>query len=118
MAKPAATPTEHIEQVTLINLWDKLFPEVRIFAIPNGGFRHKTTAERMKAEGLRAGVPDLFVPEWRVFIEMKRQKGGRVSDDQADWLGYLAESGYTCIVAKGYEDALNQLEALGYKGVV
>ena len=108
-------PLEHAEQVTFVNEFEKAWPDVWLFAVPNGGFRHKATADKLKAEGLRPGVPDIVIPEWHVYIEMKRQKGGRLSDDQAKWLGYLAECGYTCIVAKGWEDAFKQLADAGYK---
>jgi hypothetical protein len=33
-----------------------------IFAVPNGGYRSKATAGRMKSEGLKAGVWDIFIP--------------------------------------------------------
>ena len=56
-----------------------------------------------------AGVPDLFIPAWRVWIEMKREKGGSVSTDQKDWLAYLTECGYRCFVARGAEDAKRQI---------
>ena len=54
---------EHTEQVAVIN-WAKLnegkYPQLRnLFAIPNGGHRHIGTAKKLKAEGVKAGVPDL-----------------------------------------------------------
>jgi hypothetical protein len=55
-------------------------------------------------------VPDLFVPEWALWIEMKRRKGGRLSEEQTDWIAYLQCHGYNCIVAHGAEDAIEQLE--------
>ena len=82
---------------------------VRIIAIPNGGQRSLSTAARLKAEGVSAGVPDLFIPAWRVWIEMKREKGGTVSADQKEWLVYLEECGYRCFVARGAEDAKRQI---------
>lgn len=102
-------PSEHIEQVTFVNEFEKLWPGVRIFAIPNGGFRHKATADKLKAEGVKAGIPDLFIPAWNVWIEMKRQKGGSVSKEQKDWHAYLRSVGHTVIIAKGWVDGINQL---------
>ena len=57
---------EHAEQVLLMQWWalsHKLFgvPEQLLFAIPNGGERNIIVAARMKKEGVRAGVPDLFL---------------------------------------------------------
>ena len=47
-----------------------------IFAVPNGGYRSKATAGRMKSEGLKAGVWDIFIPiqmgqHCGMWIEMK-----------------------------------------------
>lgn len=49
-------------------------------------------------------MPDLQVPEWRLFIEMKRRKNGRVSQEQKDIMAELERVGYTCIVGYGWED--------------
>jgi hypothetical protein len=66
----------------------KDIPEMRrLFAVPNGGFRHISTAARMRAEGVRAGVWDLCLPDGltNLWIEMK-VKSNRLTDEQADWL--------------------------------
>ena len=103
-------PSEHAEQVTFVSEFKKLYPDVRIFAIPNGGIRNIVVAQKLKAEGVRSGVPDLFVPKWSLWIEMKRQKGGSVSKEQKDWIKYLTEDcGHGAIVAKGWEDGIKQV---------
>ena len=71
-------PTEHEEQREFVRWFRQNHPGVRIFAIPNGGARSITTAAKLKVEGVSAGVPDLCIPAWGMWIEMKRQKGGRV----------------------------------------
>jgi hypothetical protein len=106
-----AIPTEHQEQRDLVRWFRRKYAPVRIFAIPNGGYRSMTDAAKFKAEGLSAGIPDLFVPAWRLWIEMKRQKGGRLSPEQADWIVYLESVGYTCLVCPGSENAQAQIEA-------
>ena len=103
--------SEDQEQMLFVQWFRRTYPDVRIFAIPNGGYRQKTTAARMKATGTSSGVPDLFVPEWRLWIEMKRTKGGVVSPEQRDWMAYLEACGYRCIVARGWEDGRNQVTA-------
>jgi hypothetical protein len=102
-------PSEHNEQVAFVTWFRKTFPGVRIFAIPNGGFRHKKTAGDMKAEGATPGVPDLFVPAWDLWIEMKRQKGGRISAEQRDWEEYLIGIGHSHFYGYGAEDAQTKL---------
>lgn len=75
-------PTEHEEQRELVRWFRQTYTDVRIFAIPNGSGRSKSAGARLKAEGVSAGVPDLFIPGWRLWIEMKRIKGGSVSLEQ------------------------------------
>lgn len=56
------------------------------------------------------GIPDLFVPEWSLWIEMKRVKGGKLSPDQRDWIRYLQELGNTVYVAYGAEEAMKLID--------
>jgi hypothetical protein len=83
----------------------RTYPNHRIFSIPNGGSRNKVEAQNLKMEGVSPGVPDLMIPSLRLFIEMKRTKGGVVSPEQNEWLAYLRECGYTAEVARGFEEA-------------
>lgn len=56
------------------------YPEVDLmFHIPNGGSRNKLEAANLKRQGVKAGVPDLFLPVSRggyhgLFIELKYGK--------------------------------------------
>lgn len=44
--------------------WFKLaYPKKVIFSIPNEGMRQKANASRLKAEGMLAGVSDIFIME-------------------------------------------------------
>ena len=107
--KPLPSPTEHQEQVGFVNWFRAKFPHVLIFAIPNGEKRAISVAKRLKAEGVKAGVPDLFVPEWDLWIEMKRREGGRLSAEQKDVIRYLECIGDTVIVGEGAGDASRQI---------
>ena len=104
-------PTEHEEQREVVRWFLQTWPGVRIHAIPNGGARSKATAGRLKAEGVASGVPDLFVPAWRLWVEMKRTKGGSLSPEQKDWIAYLESVGYCVIVGKGAESAKGLIQA-------
>lgn len=105
-------PTEHEEQREYVRWFRKSYPDVRIMAIPNGGARSQATAGRLKAEGVSPGVPDLFIPAWGLWVEMKRTKGGRVSPEQKDWHQYLASCGYRVIIGHGQTDAIKQTQQL------
>lgn len=102
-------PSEHFEQRELVRWFRQTYKGVRIFAIPNGGVRSLSTAAKLKAEGVSSGVPDLCVPAWRLWIEMKRVKGGSLSAEQKDWISYLEGVDYWCIVGKGAEDAKTKI---------
>lgn len=105
-------PTEHDDQKALIRWADMAYPEFRgrLAAVPNGGQRNAIVAAKLKAEGVRRGFPDLMllVPRhgfYGLFIEMKRETGGRLSPEQADWLEWLAAQGFMAVVCKGFQAA-------------
>lgn len=107
-------PSEHIEQVRFVAWFRKTYPQHWIFAIPNGGDRHRVTAAKLKAEGVARGVPDLYIPSLKLWVEMKRQKGGSLSEHQKEWRDYLLGIGDRWIMCKGFEDAKRQIiEMLG-----
>ena len=79
-------------------------------------------AIRFKAEGVKAGVPDICLPvprgEWHgLYIELKRRERGRVSAEQTAWLEALMRQGYATAICRGWEDAKRVILAyLGAKG--
>lgn len=96
-------------------IWEHL-----LFAIPNGGKRDPITAAILKAEGTRAGAPDLFLAVPRggyagLFIELKTPCG-RVREEQKEFHARLIGAGYWATVARGWDQARAEIE--GYlKGV-
>lgn len=103
-------PTESQEQIDFVQWFRRKYCPVRMFHIPNGGARSKRTAAKLKSEGVMSGVPDLFIPEWNLWIEMKRTKGGRLSPEQRDWKRYLEDIGNTVFVAMGCEHAMELVD--------
>ena len=111
--------TEHAEQCAFFH-WSainaQIDPRLRLmFAVPNGGLRKKTTAARLKAEGARAGVPDIIFPVaispyHGLFIEMKLEKfrnrnNGGCSDQQLQWMADLKKEGYFCEICYSWLEA-------------
>ena len=92
---------EHLQQVAIFQwlLWHEArYPELAmIFAVPNGGKRAPRTAVAMKAEGQKAGVPDIWCPIPRngyhgLIIEFKSDiNPAPVSREQKWWLVHLQE---------------------------
>lgn len=105
-------PSEHWEQREFVKWFRQNYTDTRILAIPNGGYRSPSTAARLKAEGVCSGVPDLFIPAWGLWVEMKKSDGGSVSESQKDWHSYLTDCGYRVIVTHGRNDAIKQIEKL------
>lgn len=109
----SAVSTEHDEQVSFIKWAEQcLQPSVfsLLFAIPNGGQRHKAVASNLRAEGVKAGVPDIMLAVARggfygLFVEMKRTSKSVISDAQYSMIQELREAGYRVEVCKGREEA-------------
>lgn len=105
--KKKTIPKETSEHINFVKwFWRNYTPE--IWHYPSGArLGGKTDTEKfkqirqLKQMGWINGVPDLFIPEWRLFIEMKRQKGGVVSEDQKERIAYLRSIGYTVFIANG-----------------
>ena len=109
--------TEHEEQKKVMAWVDEMtphFPELGLlFAVPNGGFRHKSVAIKMKAEGVRAGVSDLMLPVARrgfygLFLEMKAI-GGKSTPKQSDFLKAIFDQGYCPAVGVGAQNGIDIL---------
>lgn len=119
--KPGAVvpvPTEDAEQMCLFRwaAYEKgKWPELAtMFHIPNEGKRGAVTAVRFKAMGLKAGVPDICLPVARggynvLFIELKRQKGGKLSENQREWIEALRKQGARAVVCEGWEAAREEI---------
>jgi hypothetical protein len=111
-------PTEHQEQKMFFSWCLSHADEYKgvnlIFAIPNGGNIDAIRGKNLKDEGLRAGVPDMFLPvavggHHGLFIEMKVRKGGKVSPKQKLWLKALQEQGFKAVVCEGFYQARKEL---------
>lgn len=114
-------PTEAQEQ-TWVFQWaatmaNTKWPELALmYHIPNGGSRNRIEAARLKGQGVKPGIPDIFLPVSRggyhgMYVEMKRQKGGTLSDDQKKVIGQLRDQGYFVEVCKGFGQAVEAIEA-------
>lgn len=109
--------SEHAEQVAIFE-WVKLntakYPQLEnLFAIPNGGKRSARTGAMLKAEGVKAGVPDLCLMYpckgyHGLFVELKKRNGkpSDISPAQQKWINKLNQGGYLAKVAYGAKEAV------------
>jgi hypothetical protein len=90
-----------------------------LHAIPNGGARGDDSRSRairgstMKAEGVKEGIPDMFLPCPRgrfagLYIEMKKP-GGRASEAQKEFAAYATAAGYSWVLCDHWEKAFDML---------
>lgn len=140
-AQYAQAGSEHAEQVALFMWCHEVrneYPELQsLFAIPNGGLRHKATAGRLKAEGVKDGVSDVMLPlpiTYRqfvgiesvqqvrsfagLFIEMKKRRAKNIRNDdpefgatpeQRAFIALMKSRGYSATVCHGWENARDVL---------
>lgn len=112
--------TGKIERADLAEL---AVPELTwLHAVPNGGARgddargRKIRGAQLKAEGVKQGVADLFLPVSRVgwhglYVELKRVSKSRRSDEQIAFAEYCGQAGYAHRFCVGHMEAIDIIES-------
>ena len=114
MTAKNTTPHESWEQQSLVAELERLEPGILMEINPAAGMKlDKRMAAAVKMLGYQAGTLDIFLPEHRIYIELKRQKGGSLSPEQKARIPRLEAAGYRVIVARGAVDAIDKLRKLG-----
>ena len=113
---PKANGTPETQIQAAFFAWLKLhsarFPQLSFcFAIPNGGFRFKSTAAMMRRTGTKPGVPDCFLPVpskgcCGLWIEFKTDKG-KLSDNQTAFVEFLQTQRYKVLIVRSWTDGAN-----------
>lgn len=91
-------------------------PHWKFTHLPFGEHRNIVTAVRLKRMGVTAGWPDfIFVgPRHSIFwLELKRPRGGRVSDEQAEIAAHLHACGFSFLITSSVDEAVATLKDLG-----
>ena len=121
--------SEHDQQKALFQWADyykSKYPALDyMFAVPNGGLRNIAVAKKLKAEGLKAGVPDVYLdyavnPYHGLRIELKNikygKKAGKPTEPQKRYINYYNENNYCALVCWGWKEAseviVNYLEGV------
>ena len=145
-------PSEESEQIKLAQWLD--LAKVLWCHVPNGGGRSKREAARLKAAGVKAGVPDVlifsqppnywdcfrplddmderllaaFTPDQPSYIGGQRISGvaielkkpgstwSAVSTVQRIWATNLTGEGWYWFAARGADEAIAELQRIGYRG--
>jgi hypothetical protein len=118
-------PLETVEQQRVVNWLRSREPDIAFFSVPNGANKSIAARIKFKREGLDPGVPDILIvtkspkKDKPIAIEMKRAVNHKaectcLSPEQKQWHVKLINNGWIIIVAHGAEEAIADLEALGY----
>ena len=102
-------------QISMVKWFSFFYPKRFLMAIPNGGNRNPITGAILKAEGVRAGVADLFLMEAvapfnGLWVEVKIEKG-KQSDKQKEFERIATERNYKYIVVRTmdqFRDGINE----------
>ena len=83
--------------------------------VPNSTYTQSWQAKtKNKSMGVARGVPDYIVVTDKevIFIEMKRIKGGVVSEEQDMWITSLQGKTTKAMVCRGFQEAKKRIEEL------
>ena len=108
---------EHDVQCAICDYLD--IRRICYWAVPNGGKRSKSEANRLKAEGVRPGVPDItIVHDGHYYgLEVKRPKTlapkGRLSKHQKEMIERIEDNGGEVRVVYGVDDVIESFDEWG-----
>lgn len=107
-------PVEYSEQVTVFEWCDWHKVEL-VYATLNGVKLPIGLAVKMSKAGLKRGPLDIVLDQARggyhgLRIELKRVKGGVISDEQKIWLSLYEQHGYHAKVCRGAKEAIAVIE--------
>ena len=113
--KGKADISEHNLQMKCVRYFRLKYKKYLIYAIPNGGYRTRTTAKKLKLEGVVAGIPDLFIPVARqgfhgMYIEMKNGKAGKISKEQKKIMELLENFGYKVVLCRDFDQFMKEVD--------
>ena len=116
--RPRRRHEEHDNQAMVVKwaaIMEHKYPALKLlFAVPNAGIAGGARRGGwLKAEGVKAGVPDLMLPAFHatyrgLAIEMKT-KTGVVSREQKAWHEMLREYGWCVAVCRSAEEAIETI---------
>jgi hypothetical protein len=106
-----ATSFEFMQTLRLPNgktIWDYAFATVNGAQLAGNGEQRARAMAALKKQGLKTGVSDIVIAYplggfHGAFIEVKRDKSSKVSQDQKDWVTLMKDAGYSAKVTAGLD---------------
>lgn len=119
LPKALTARSEHLEQVALFE-WAAYYASkwpclALMYSYPISGLRNIVVAKKLRAEGAKPGVPDIFLPfatpySHGLYIELKRVGGPKPTKTQLDFHARLRGRGYTVSVCYGCDEAIRVIQ--------
>lgn len=125
MRADAILPTERQVQRSILAMLGQCFPACLVHHSPNGAHLAGNNESRFKqagallGDGMKRGFPDLIVI-WTggiAFLEVKRPKLGKLSDEQKAIHEQLRERGWPVATVTSIDEAYAFLRECGAPGV-
>ena len=109
----AVVPSEN-DEAKAFHQWLEIkhYRHTHIMNESGAGYKNLRRSVLGKAMGVSRGVPDFMViaDGNLIFVELKRQHGGRIQPEQEQWLADLAKTGASCAICKGWQAAADFIE--------
>lgn len=107
-------PSELSEHLALASWLRRVVPDAKWFHPPNGEKRSKSTATKLRAMGVSAGVPDIVMLEpRRIVVELKKLGVNKPSQEQAEWLAAFERAGFATATCSGWRSAVEFFQRHG-----
>ncbi len=101
--------TEAGEQSSFVEWFRLKYPKLMLFHIANGELRHNAVGKKLKKMGVLAGVHDLYLMDYQLFIEFKRDKKGKLSELQKTFDEKARSTGHKTMLVHGCADAMEKI---------
>ena len=101
--------------ISIVNYINRVLPHNLMAHPANGEKRSKEAAKKLKCMGVRAGVPDLFIPLGCgkiLWLEIKKP-GGVLSKPQREYIKKLRDYGHPVAIVESIDDVRNTFKAMG-----
>ncbi len=96
-------------QADLVKWFRYHYPTYTIYHIPNGEERSGRSATKLKQMGVLKGVYDLYIMDFKLYIEMKRSASDKLTPEQKVFRTAALKTGHICIEAYGFKDGVQKI---------
>jgi len=102
--------TESQHQSDFVKWMGYHHPNIMLYHIPNGEYRSPQVGAKLKRMGVKAGVFDMYVMDWHLYIEFKKSHKEKLSEAQKKFKISAENTGHRTMIAYNFKDAIDKIE--------